>query len=247
MPNIEIKGVNTHYELYGNSGSPVLLLHGWGQNTQMMDFIGQHLKDRFTVYNIDLPGHGLSSEPSAAWGVDEHAEYIKAFCDEFKIEKPIIIAHSYGCRIAQVFATRYDVDKMVLTGAAGVRDKHGFKWYVKVYSYKLGKKILSIPFLQPLKEKLEKNAGSEDYRNSSGVMKQILVKAVNYDTTELLPLIKCETLLVFGENDEATPLSKGKYMEEHMPNAGLAVFENDDHFAYFHQPVRFNAVLDAFL
>lgn len=247
MPNVEIMGVNTHYEKYGKKAQKVLLLHGWGQNTEMMAFIGEHLKDRFTVYNIDFPGHGLSAEPSEPWGVEEHAEYVKAFCDEFDIEKPIIIAHSYGCRIAQVFASKYPVEKMVLTGAAGVRDKRTWKYYARVYSYKLGKKILSIPFLKPLKEKMEKNAGSEDYRNASGVMRAILVKAVNYDTTELLPLIKCETLLVFGENDEATPLSKGKYMEEHMPNAGLAVFENDDHFAYFHQPARFNAVLDAFL
>ena len=36
-------------------------------------------------------------------------------------------------------------------------------------------------------------------------------------------------------------------MEKLMPDAALVVFENDDHYAYFHQPDRFNAVLDAFL
>ncbi|MDO4198148.1 MAG: alpha/beta hydrolase [Erysipelotrichaceae bacterium] len=247
MPEVEIMGVKTHYEKYGDKGDKVLLLHGWGQNTEMMAFIGEHLKNNFEVYNIDFPGFGKSAEPPYAWDVEEHTEYIHEFCKTFDIEKPVIIAHSYGCRIAQVYASRYPVEKMVLTGAAGVRDKRTAGWYIRTYTYKLGKKILSIPFLKPLKEKMEKNAGSEDYRNASGVMRQILVKAVNYDTSDILPLIKCETLLVFGENDDQTPLSKGKYMEEHMPDAGLAVFENDDHFAYFHQPQRFNAVLDAFL
>ena len=60
-------------------------------------------------------------------------------------------------------------------------------------------------------------------------------------------MIKCPVLLVWGENDEAVPLAMGRQMEQQMPDAGLAVFEGDDHFAYWHQPVRFNQVLDAFL
>ena len=92
-----------------------------------------------------------------------------------------------------------------------------------------------------------KNAGSDDYRNTSGVMRSTFVKIVNEDLKPLLNEIDTETLLVFGENDEATPVAKGKLMEKLMPNAALVVFENDDHFAYFHQAQRFNMVLDAFL
>ena len=91
------------------------------------------------------------------------------------------------------------------------------------------------------------NAGSEDYRNASGVMRNTLVKVVNEDITPILSEIKTETLLVFGENDEATPVEKGKQMEQLMPDAALVIFENDDHYAYIHQAGRFNLVLDAFL
>ena len=59
--------------------------------------------------------------------------------------------------------------------------------------------------------------------------------------------INPETLLVFGDKDNATPIYMGKIMEKLMPNAALVIFENDDHFAYFHQADRFNRVLDAFL
>ena len=78
-------------------------------------------------------------------------------------------------------------------------------------------------------------------------MRQTLVKVVNEDLSDILPQIKTETLLVFGENDDATPVSKGKKMEELMPNAALVIFENDDHYAYIHQAQRFCLVLDAFL
>lgn len=247
MSEVVISNINTHYEKYGRKGQKVLLLHGWGQNTEMMSYIGEHLKKNFIVYNIDLPGFGKTDEPPFPYSVMDYTEYLRAFCLHFKIENPIIIGHSFGCRIAQRYAYKYDVDKMVLTGAAGVRDKRTLKWYIKVYSYKLAKKIFSLPFLSKYKEKLSKNAGSEDYKNSSGVMRQTLVKVVNDDTSDILKDIKCETLLVFGEHDTATPVSKGKYMEQNMPNAALVIFENDDHYAYFHQADRFNRVLDAFL
>ena len=78
-------------------------------------------------------------------------------------------------------------------------------------------------------------------------MKTTLVKAVNFDISPYLKDIKPETLLVFGENDEATPVWRGEKMEKEMKDATLIIFENDDHFAYFHQGERFNRVLDAFL
>ncbi len=67
------------------------------------------------------------------------------------------------------------------------------------------------------------------------------------DLRVLLKQISCETLLVWGENDEATPLWMGEVMEKEMMNATLIVLEHDDHFAYFHQPQRFIAILEYFL
>ncbi|MBR2788500.1 MAG: alpha/beta hydrolase [Erysipelotrichaceae bacterium] len=242
-----IEGIRLSFDKKGKKGRSVLLMHGWGQNKEMMDFIAEHLSAHFTVYNFDLPGFGESDEPNDAWGSFEYAEFIHKFCEKKKIEDPIIIAHSFGCRIALQYAYRYKVHKMCLTGAAGVRDSRGINYYFKVYSYKAGKKIMSLKPLEKYKEKFMKNAGSADYQNTSGVMRSTFVKIVNEDLKPLLNEIDTETLLVFGENDEATPVAKGKLMEKLMSNAALVVFENDDHFAYFHQAQRFNMVLDAFL
>ena len=242
-----IEGIRLSFDKKGKKGRSVLLMHGWGQNKEMMDFIAEHLSAHFTVYNFDLPGFGESDEPNDAWGSFEYAEFIHKFCEKKKIEDPIIIAHSFGCRIALQYAYRYKVHKMCLTGAAGVRDSRGINYYFKVYSYKAGKKIMSLKPLEKYKEKFMKNAGSDDYRNTSGVMRSTFVKIVNEDLKPLLNEIETETLLVFGENDEPTPVAKGKLMEKLTPNAALVVFENDDHFAYFHQAQRFNMVLDAFL
>ena len=194
MSQIQIDDIDLHYESYGDKGKPVILLHGWGQNTEMMAFIGEFLKSHFIVYNLDMPGFGKSGDPKEAWGSFDYCQFLRHFCETMQIEDPIIIGHSFE-----------------------------------------------------YKEELMKNAGSEDYRNSSGVMRQTFVKIVNEDLKDLLKDVKAETLLVFGENDEATPVEKGKMMEKLMPDAALVIFENDDHYAYFHQPQRFCLVLDAFL
>ena len=247
MSTVNINGIDLYYEKSGNKGRKVLLLHGWGQNTQMMAFIGDFLKSHFIVYNIDFPGFGNSGEPDKPWDSNDYMEFLHDFCVKKKIDNPIFIAHSFGCRVALRYAHKYGAYKMVLTGAAGIRDDRGIDYYLKVYSYKAAKKLLSLKPLQKYKNVFTKNAGSEDYRNASGVMRQTLVKVVNEDLTDILPEIKAETLLVFGENDDATPVSKGKKMEELMPDAALVIFENDDHYAYIHQAQRFNMVLDAFL
>ena len=244
---ITINDIKINYKKYGNKSKVVLLLHGWGQNIEMMDFIGEFLKKHFTVYNFDLPGFGESEEPKEVWGVEDYADMLKQFCVIKKIDNPIIIGHSFGCRIAIRYAYKYGAYKMILTGAAGVRDKRTLSWYIKVYSYKLGKKLMNMGLFKNKLKKLQESAGSEDYKNTSGIMRQTFVKVVNDDVMPILKDVKAETLLVFGENDEATPVSKGKLMEKLMPNAALVIFENDDHYAYFHQAQRFNMVLEAFL
>lgn len=245
MSQININGLNIHYELKGKKGKQVILLHGWGQNTKMMEYIQDFLSNHFKVYNLDFPGFGESDEPKTSWSNDDYVEFLKKFSDELKIKEPILIGHSFGCRVALMYAYKYPVYKMVLTGAAGVRAKRDLYWYIKVYSYKLGK-ILLKPF-KNLSNDLRKNAGSEDYKNASEVMKGTLVKCVNFDVTPYLKDIEPETLLVYGTNDTATPLYMGKIMEDNMKNATLVTFDGDDHFAYFHQGDRFNKVLDAFL
>lgn len=243
----KIDGLNIHYSVKGRKGKAVVLLHGWGQNMEMMDYIAEFLKKHFKVYNFDFPFFGESEEPSVAWGVEEYCEFLKKFNDSFKIENPILIGHSFGCRVALRYAYKYPVYKMVLTGAAGIRDKRGIDYYFKTYSYKLGKYCLKKGLFKNVLTKMQENAGSEDYKNTSGVKRQTFVKVVNDDVTPILKDINVPTLLVFGENDEATPVVKGKIMEKLMGDATLVIFENDDHFAYFNEADRFNRVLEAYL
>lgn len=234
---ITIKGCKhrIHYTLEGK-GEPLVLLHGWGQNMAMMKFIADHFKQRFQVLNLDLPGFGESEEPKCVWNLDDYTLCIHECCKALQLSNPTLIAHSFGARIALLYAHRYQVQKLVLTGAAGIKKSKTLQYYIRIYTYKLLKKLHMAP-----------DMGSEDYKSASEVMKGVLIESVERDLRSLLPQITNEALLVWGEKDEATPLWMGETMEKMMPNATLIVLDGDDHFAYFHQPQRFIAILEYFL
>ena len=78
-------------------------------------------------------------------------------------------------------------------------------------------------------------------------MRQTLVKTVNEDLTPLLEKISVETLLIWGKNDTAPPLSDGILMEQKMQNAGLAQIENAGHFPFIDQPYVFSKILISYL
>ena len=241
-----IYGTETAYRISGE-GRDVVLMHGWGQNMDMMAAIEEHLSPYFRVINLDFPGFGESAEPAKAWGMPEYVEFFRAFCAENGIENPILIAHSFGCRVAIRYAALYPVYKMCLTGAAGIRPKLTAGQKMRTAVYKAGKKYLQLTGQHQRLKELQDRSGSVDYRNAKGVMRETFVKVVNDDLSPVLKEVKCPVLLVWGDKDEAAPLWMGQQMEREMPDAGLAVFQGDDHFAYWHQPARFNAVLDIFL
>ncbi len=78
-------------------------------------------------------------------------------------------------------------------------------------------------------------------------MRQIMSKVVNEDLQHLMPSIEAETLLVWGELDDATPLSDAKIMERKIPGAGLVVFNGVGHYSYLDCLGQFLRVMDVFL
>ena len=78
-------------------------------------------------------------------------------------------------------------------------------------------------------------------------MRAILSKCVNEDLCHLMPRIKASTLLFWGENDTATPLSDAKRMEKLIPDAGLVTVAGAGHFSFLENPVLFERVLKSFL
>lgn len=212
----------------------IVLLHGWGGSKALMEPIAQGL-DYSHILNLDLPSFGEEKELEIA-DFKAYVPWLREKLSEKGIKEPIFIAHSFGCRIALLYALEYPVKGMVLTGAAGIKDILSLKQRLKIYAYKISKKC-HIPL----------RFGSTDYQNASDYQKKILVQAVNMDISDELHRITCPVLLVFGSYDQQTPLWMAKKLKDGLVNAELIVFEGGDHFAYLHEIQRFNRICNIFI
>ena len=88
MITIHGERLRIHYTLEGK-GTPLILLHGWGQNLEMMKFIADYFQRRFQVLNLDLPGFGESEEPYHAWSLDDYVLFIHEICVKENLQNPI--------------------------------------------------------------------------------------------------------------------------------------------------------------
>lgn len=251
---INVKGLPVHYAENGD-GADALVLQGWGTGINLYDPIIDTLAEKYHVCAPDLPGFGQTPEPPEPWDVDGYADFVLAFCEKLGITECFVFAHSFGARIVIKLMARDNIplkiNKIALTGAAGIRHEPSAEAKKKAKKYQRAKKFLSsapIRLLFPnALENLRMKHGSADYKAASPMMRQVLVKTVNEDLSPLLPKCKAETLLMWGRNDDATPLEDGQRMEKEMPQAALVIIDNAGHFAFADQQYLFMRVLAAYI
>lgn len=247
---IELEGLRVRMEVTGD-GRPLILMHGWGCDHTTVRSIAATAAQTHTVYNIDFPGFGGSQEPPEVWGVELYTRLIEDLVRKEGLERPVLIGHSFGGRVSILYASRNEVDKVVLVDAAGIKPKRSLKYYLKVYSFKAGKRfwelLLGKEKAQERVDRMRTKRGSSDYAGASPMMRRILSKVVNEDLTDRLPLISAPTLLIWGENDTATPIADAKKMSRLIPGSGLVSFPGCGHYSFLDNPIQFRAVLSSFL
>ena len=238
---INIRNININYIQYG-SGSDVVLLHGWVQNIAMMKPIGDRLQKNHRITILDFPGFGESEEPKTALTVYDYCEILEELLKKLKVKKPVIMGHSFGGRIAIIYASRNEVEKVVLFGSPCIRKE--VKPSLKLRMLKSLKKI---PGINKLEGFAKNHMGSRDYKNASEIMKKILVNVVNEDLSECAKKINVPTLLIWGHRDTEAPVEDAKELEKIIPDAGLIVLPNSTHYAYLENLPQVINILNNFL
>ncbi len=88
------------YAKYGDAGKTLIFIHGFGGDLDNWLFNTTGLADRFTIYALDLPGHGRSIKAFKDPSLQGLADVILAFMDELKIESANLVGHSLGGAVA---------------------------------------------------------------------------------------------------------------------------------------------------
>ena len=238
----QINNVDVNYIDYGEGNNAIVLLHGWGQNIEMMKPIGDRFKKNNRIIIVDLPGFGLSEEPKEIWTLNDYVNCIKKLLDKLKIEKPILIGHSFGGKISLLYASMYEVEKLVLFGSP-------FKQEIKKLSTKtkILKFLKTVPIINKLEGFAKKHIGSTDYKNASEVMRKVLVEHVNLDIEEDVKKIKCPTLLLWGTMDTEVPVERAYELEKLISDAGVVTYEGCSHYAYLERIEQTINILKSFI
>lgn len=222
---MEVHNTNVNYIQYGR-GKDIVLLHGWGQNIEMMQFLGDPLSNSYRITILDFPGFGKSEEPQEVWNITDYANMLHELLTKLKIENPTLIGHSFGGRVAIRYAAQYPVEKLVLFGSPCVITKK--KQPLKVKALKAAKKL---PGMKKIAEIAKNYIGSRDYKAASPMMRNILVQVVNEDLSDYAKKITAPTLLIWGDQDTEAPVEEAKLLEKLLKDGALIILPGT-HYAY---------------
>lgn len=240
-------------------GPPLVLLHGLGGSG--LDWVLQlpAFVPKFRTITVDLRGHGQSPKPKGPYRIAQFAADVALLLMRLDARPAHIVALSLGGAVAQQVAVDYPelVRSLVLVNTASNfvsadwrQRMLGLKRFAGVYLQGMDKVAVDVadrlfPLLEqtPLRTEAVERIASNDpqaYRAS-------LWAIARFNTTFLLELITCPTLIVAGEQDATVSLVAKQILAHGIPNSRLVIIPNSGHATPIDQPEAFNGTVLEFL
>ncbi|MCG7320690.1 alpha/beta fold hydrolase [Arsenicicoccus bolidensis] len=236
------------------SGSPrVLAMHGWARNRHdWATVLGGG--DGYDAVAVDLAGFGATPPPEDGWSTEQYAESLLPLLGP--ASPLVLMGHSFGGRVAMHLARlRPDaVRGLVLTGvpllrpdASGAPARKGGPLDLRIAKALHARGIVP----ESVVDKYRKKYGSADYNAAQGVMRTVLVKAVNEDYTRELEAVRAAGIpveMVWGEGDTAATVPMARRAAEIAgPTARLEVVPGSSHLIDAALTAQLRAALDRLL
>lgn len=231
-----------NYSVTGE-GQDIILLHGWGGSSKSLSSLQEKLTDKgFRVYNVDLPGFGLSQLPDGAMHLTDYVGLLAEFMTSLNIISPIIVGHSFGGKIALKTAILKPelISALVLIDVSGIKPKNQFKKKMLYGVSKPFKVLFSLPLIKylysPLRMVYYRFIVREKDYYKSGKLRETFINVVNEHLDGDLPKIVTNTLIIWGAEDKVTPLWMGKKINSEIATSRLEVVADIGHGLPLKQP-----------
>ena len=113
-----VNGTRIHY-LVAGKGEPIILLHGYAQNSHMWRPLIAELAKTNTVIAPDLRGFGQSAKPLEGYDKVTMAQDIHALAVSLGFKRVRLVGHDIGLMVAYAYAAQFpaEVDRIVLMDA----------------------------------------------------------------------------------------------------------------------------------
>lgn len=210
----------------------ILILHGWGSCAKNWSKVKGLLEGRgYQILVPDLPGFGENPPPTTAWNIDNYLEWVRGYCKKNNLSRIFLVGHSFGGSVAIKYAIKYpqDVEKLFLVAAAYLRRKT-FKIILFSVIAKIFKIFSFLPFYFLSKRAFYKFiVRKSDYPYASGVMRESYLKIIKEDLSGLVSSIQASTIIIWGKNDDTTPVKNAYLLKEKVKGSKLVIIEGGDH------------------
>lgn len=232
-----------------SSGTPILLLHGWGGTVESLKALQEELAKEISnpIYNLELAGMGSSEMTKEIMDTGDYADFVIEFLRSQNIEKVILLGHSFGGKISIHIASRnlFPLEKLILIASSGIKPENSLKKQASKFLIKLVPQKFKDNKL--LKEFFYKGILNErDYLNA-GLLKASLSKVVEEHYDDELQKIKTSTLIIWGENDSYVPVWMGRKINQQIANSKLIVVPEVTHNLPIKSPVLVAEIISNFI
>ncbi len=266
---IDINGWRTRYVHAGESGPPIILLHGLGASLESWYFNVDALGQEFRVFAPDIVYFGKSAKPERD---PQHADFVDFtlhFMDAFALERVVLVGNSMGGTIAAKVAMLHPerVASLILADSAGFG--HELAWWLRLrtlFDWRpsgtpppwLARIGLRAIFHDPARisdEVLELLIGVEQDVESMQTARRVLNIGVDWrglkpyllqEIRDAAHQISVPTLILWGKEDQVVPVQHAYTAQKIIPNARLHLFEQCGHTPQLEYPAEFNAVVRDF-
>ena len=263
-------GVPLNVVTAGDPTSPeILLIHGFGQSHySFVRQLNSDLADDYFLVTFDLRGHGASGKPWDAEDYSEHtvwAEDVAAVVSATGIERPVVVAWSYGTMIAMDYIREHGVAGIagiIFTGGQGglkplrmpgsddpdmaelgaIRELQQSPDLID--NIRAGERVIDLLTASPL-------PGPErELFRSLGLMVPAYVRRAmvhrTLDNQDLVDRLSLPVLFALGAEDNPFQLEDAADLAASRENVSLTVYEGAGHSVFLEQPQRFNDQLRRF-
>ncbi|BCZ16959.1 2-hydroxy-6-oxohepta-2,4-dienoate hydrolase EtsV [Helicobacter sp. NHP19-003] len=195
----------------------LLILHGWGSSKEIMQLAFKPHFKAFNHFYLDLPGFGKSPNHTFLTPLD-YAQIVDAFCRSLHIEIDTAMGHSFGGKVALLCQSLY----LILLSSAGILVQKSLKTRFKIHLAKCLKTVGLKKMLVLLKGK------DADHLNPA--MYETFKYTVQQDFSPEFKACAKKTLILWGQEDTATPLHAGQKIASLVPTNHFVVLKGDHYF-----------------
>jgi len=264
--------VTIHCVVDGQSGPPVVFLHGFGTSSETWQDIRPLINQHGSLYLVDLKGFGLSSKPKDSnYTLDEQANIVAALIRHHNLRDCVLVGHSYGGGIALLTYRKLKAQGGPLPKGLVLIDPAVYPQKLPSYIAVLRRPVVNrLVFLFTSSSYRARYTLNRVFYNKGAITPERIARYTGFldapgarqsfvaaarqidkngpaETSAHLDEVDGRTLVIWGAHDPVIPVANAHRLRDELPHASLVLAPGSGHVPHEEEPEPVAAAILEFL